>query len=102
METPLEKLNAKVFAEYLRSKFHTQLGDKKVELELLSVEERESSPRVETFFLCFNGPLIPRLPQQIYLLEHEKLGAFSIFLTAIAGDTEGISYEAVFNRYRKK
>ncbi|HEY6250326.1 MAG TPA: hypothetical protein VI685_10210 [Candidatus Angelobacter sp.] len=102
METPLEKLNAKVFAEHRRSKFHTQLGDRKVELELLSVEEPESSPKVEVFFLTFHGPLTPRLPQRIYLLEHEKMGTFSIFLTAIAGDAEGISYEAVFNRYKKK
>jgi len=102
METPLDKLNAKAFAEHLHSNFHTQAGGAKVSLELFSVEEREISPRIELFFLTFHGPVQPRLAQQIYLLEHEKLGEFSIFLTAVAGDAEGISYESVFNRMRKK
>ena len=101
METPLEKLNARVFAEHLRSKFRTQLGNTKVELELFSVDERDISPRLEAFCLLFQGPVSPRLPQQIYSVEHDQLGSFSLFLTAVAGDAEGISYEAVFNRYRK-
>ena len=102
METPLEKLNAKVFAEHLHTTFHAQLGGTRVALELFSVEERETSSQIELFFLTFHGPTAPPLPQHIYLLEHEKMGTFSIFLTAVAGDAEGISYEAVFNRYKKK
>lgn len=101
METPLEKLDAGVFAEHLHTKFRTQLGGAKVELELSSVDERDVSPRLESFCLLFHGPLTPRLPQQIHSMEHDKLGSFTLFLTAVAGDSEGISYEAVFNRYRK-
>lgn len=102
METTLEKLNAKIFAEHLHGKFNTQLGGAKIELKLASVEEREISPRLESFTLTFHGPVAPRLPQQIYRLEHEKLGEFGIFLTAIGADEAGISYESVFNRLRKK
>ena len=101
METPLENLDARIFGQHVRSKFRTQLGSTKVELELFSVDERDISPRLEAFCLLFHGPVSPRLPQQIYSVEHDKLGSFSLFLTAVAGDTEGISYEAVFNRYRK-
>jgi len=101
METALEKLNARVFAEHVRSKFSTQLGTAKIELELFSVDELDVSPRLECFSLLFHGPVSPRLAQQIYSVEHDKLGSFPLFLTAIAGDAEGISYEAVFNRYRK-
>lgn len=100
METPLEKLNAGIFAEHVHTKFNTQLGDTRIVLELSSVTEREMSPRLEVFFLVFRGPLTPRLPQKTYRLEHDKLGAFSIFLTAIEGNAEGISYESVFNRTR--
>ena len=101
METALEKLNAGAFAEHLHTRFSTQLGNTRVELELSSVVERELSPRLEAFSLVFRGPVSPYLPQKIHRLEHDKLGAFSIFLTAIEGDGDGISYEAVFNRVRK-
>jgi len=102
METPLEKLNAKTFAEHLHTKFKVRHGNSTVELELAEVTERDLSPKVELFLLVFHGPTAPWLAQQIYKLEHEKLGVIQIFLTAIAGDAEGISYEAVFNRIRKK
>ena len=101
METALEKLNAGAFAEHVHTRFKTQLGEARIELELSSVTERELSPRLEAFSLLFRGPTQPHLPQKIYRLEHEKLGAFSIFLTAIEGDADSIWYEAVFNRVRK-
>jgi hypothetical protein len=41
------------------------------------------------------------MAQQIHTLEHDKLGRFAIFLTAIAGDAESITYESVFHRFRK-
>jgi hypothetical protein len=103
METPLETLNAKIFATHLHTKFKTQPANAPpLELELSEVEERESSPKVELFFLRFRGPHAPRLPQQTYRLEHEKLGVFGIFLTAIGADDTGIYYESVFQRLRKK
>jgi len=102
METPLEKLNAKTFAEHLHTKFKVQHDNSTVALELADVIERDISPKIELFFLVFQGPVSPRLPQQIHKVEHDKLGTIPIFLTAVAGDAEGISYEAVFNRCRKK
>lgn len=102
METPLEKLNAQLFAAQLQTRFMTRLHDSTaVELELSEVEERETSPKIELFFLRFRGPQAPRLPQRIYRLDHEKLGAFGIFLTAIGEDETGIHYESVFHRLRK-
>lgn len=101
METALEKMNAGAFAEFVHTRFNTQLGNARIELELSAVIERELSPRLEAFSLVFRGPATPYLPQQIHRLEHDKLGALSIFLTAIEGDADGISYEAVFNRVRK-
>jgi hypothetical protein len=101
METPLEKFTAKIFSDHLHTRFKTQAAHvPPVELELSEIEERESSPRVELFFLRFRGPHAPQLPQQIYSLEHEKLGTFAIFLTAISADESGICYESVFNRLR--
>jgi hypothetical protein len=101
METSLESLNAQVFAAQLCTRFKTQLHNSSpVELELSAVEEPGTSPQMELFRLHFRGPRTPRLSQQIYRLEHEKLGTFGIFLTAIGADETGIFYESVF--FRKK
>ena len=37
------------------------------------------------------------LPQRLYRLEHERLGAMTIFLVPIAKDAEGVRYQATFN-----
>lgn len=102
MDTPLETLNAKTFAQHLHTRFTTRLPNAtSVELQLAEVEERESTPKIEAFFLRFRGPHAPRLPQQTFQLEHEKLGTLGIFLTAVASDEGGMWYEAVFQRFRK-
>jgi hypothetical protein len=103
METALDTLNAKIFTAQLHTGFKVQPADASpLELELFEVEERDTSPKIELFSLRFRGPRTPRLPQQIHRLEHEKLGTFSIFLTAIGADENGIAYESVFQRLRKK
>lgn len=48
------------------------------------------------FGLVFRGPRDPVLPQRIYRLEHETLGAQEIFLVPIRRDGEGTDYEAIF------
>jgi len=102
MLTPLDQLDAKVFREQLNTKFKVMLGGAPVLLELVEVAERDSSPQMELFSLHFRGPGAPRLPQQVHRLEHEKLGAFEIFLTAIdPGQEPGMLYESVFHRFRK-
>jgi hypothetical protein len=103
MSTPLDDLNAKIFREQLHSQFKVQqdpIGT--ITLELIDVVESDLSPKMELFSLQFLGPPAPRMAQHIHTLEHDKLGRFDIFLTAIAGDAQGITYESVFHRFRKK
>ena len=103
METPLEKLNARLMSEQLHTKFKVQTENTApVDLELCEVNEPPTLPRLELFTLIFRGPAAPRLPQRLYRLEHARLGTVQIFLTAVAGNEEGIFYEAVFNRIRGK
>ena len=103
MPDPLLGFNSKIFAAQLHTRFKVvRDGDAPVVLELVEVTDRKTPPEMELFLLLFRGPATPRLPQRIYHFEHEVLGAFDLFITAIAGDQEGISYEAVFNRLRKK
>jgi hypothetical protein len=61
--------------------------------ELVEVTEspRESDDRAP-FSLVFEGGPSPPLPQAIYPVHHERLGALEIFLVPIAPDR----YEAVF------
>jgi hypothetical protein len=61
--------------------------------ELVDVREipREPGGRAP-FSLVFQGGPNPPLPQRIYRVEHDELGALEIFLVPIAADR----YEAVF------
>lgn len=102
MSTSLESLNSKSFSEQLHTQFRLlREGLDPLPLELIEVNVADPSPKIELFSLHFRGPAAPRMPQQIHTLEHDKLGRFSIFLTAIAGDAESLTYESVFHRFRK-
>ena len=96
------KLDGKAFAAQLHTQFKVNTADgAPMVVELFEVLEPQSPPQIELFLLHFRGPLAPRLPQRIHQFDHEKLGAFDLFITAIGADEKGIAYEAVFNRLRK-
>lgn len=107
MLTPLDKLNAKVFSEQLHTQFKVNRGSAEpttsepMMLELVEINDIDPSPQIELFTLHFRGPSASRLPQSIHRLEHDKLGSFEIFLTAIRAEPQGILYESVFHRIRK-
>lgn len=102
MSISLNSLNSKSFSEQLHTQFRLlRDGLEPLPLELIEVIEGDTSPKIELFSLHFRGPAAPRMPQHIHALEHDKLGRFEIFLTAIAGDEQGITYESVFHRFRK-
>ena len=87
------------FSEYVNTKFLMQYGDSQsAELELISVTDVGSSPRQIQFSLVFLGPNEAPIAQGIYRVNHDKLGALELFLVPIGKDTNGVSYEAVFNR----
>jgi hypothetical protein len=103
LSSELDALNSRIFAEQLHTKFKILLaGQAPVELELIEVKESATAPKLELFSLGFRGPHSPRLNQQIHHLEHEKLGSFDLFLTAVGTEQEGLVYEAVFHRFRKQ
>jgi hypothetical protein len=97
------KLDGKAFTAQLHTQFKVHTGDgAPTVVELFEVLEPPAPPQVDLFLLHFRGPRTPRLPQQIHHFDHEKLGAFDLFITAIGADEHGIAYEAVFNRLRKQ
>ena len=69
-----------------------------LELELTSITERQGNRQQEYFSLIFRGTGELILPQKIYRLEHEQLGAGALFLVAVGMTEHGVEYEAAFNR----
>jgi len=49
-----------------------------------------------SFSVVFHGPLQPVLPQAIYRLENEQLGALELFIVPIGPEQDAMRYEAVF------
>jgi hypothetical protein len=92
--TDLETLTSVDFTPLLHQRFRVDPGDRQpFEVKLIDVGERVPEPgRRRPFSLVFAGGPSPPLPQRIYRVEHDDLGAIEIFLVPIAADR----YEAVF------
>ena len=71
--------------------FEAELSD----VVLLEVHD---GPRPQPFSAVFVDPRkTVVLPQQIFRVEHETLGALDLFLVPVGPDPKGMRYEAVFN-----
>jgi hypothetical protein len=94
----LQQLNAADFERFHRERFRVRPEDApSFELELIEVSEgaRGGGTRAQ-FSLVFRGGPSPPLPQRIYRLEHDRLGALDLFLVPLGPDGTGQRYEAVF------
>lgn len=99
----LDEMTVEHFKSAVGSKFAVDVGDSKLELELVDAQENPpdsaagDQPEGRTpFSLAFRGPAEPPLPQQIHSLEHGDLGALEIFLVPTGVDAAGARYEAIF------
>src|SRR5262249_42446535 len=97
-----EKLTHSSFAEQLNTKFRLyHNSDLPVEVELISVGEFIETKRQEMFSILFSIPENETPSQNLYKLEHDKLGTIELFLVPVMSE-EGKVYEAVFNSLKKK
>ena len=100
----LDRLTANSFTPAVGETFALDAGEAgRLELELLESRLHDPDAPAEDeggtrapFSLVFRGPSDPVLPQRIYRLEHEAVGAIEIFIVPIERDEAGTSYEAVF------
>lgn len=99
-----QTLNHSDFSAYLHQDFQVQaeghdLTIELVEATLLNFASSSPNPlmRRSPFSLVFRGPLDLRLPQKIYHLQHDVLGAMDIFLVPVARRADGMCYEAIFS-----
>ena len=97
-------LTEKEFSQHVGTKFHVKADQREIELELIEVKGYVSTQidqgGMERFSVFFDSPANSVLPQGLYLLEHERMGEFEIFLVPIAGDEKSFRYEAVFNHFK--
>jgi len=93
------------FAAHVGETFRMRLdGGISTELQLIEVtpggaratELAQAEHRRAPFSLLFREPTGRRLPQRIYVLEHERLGELGLFLVPLGPDRQGMRYEAVF------
>lgn len=102
-EGMLDQLTKDMFAQHVHTKFRVHYAPPQTaEVELIEVAERRSTPRQEQFSIVFRGPRDPFFPQKIYTFEHDRLGAFDLFIVPIGMDEGGVQYEAFFNRLRQE
>ena len=96
-------LTEEEFSKHLNTKFRVA-SEQPIELELAEVKgylsKAHEQSGMERFSAFFNGPPEPYLPQRVYALEHERMGAFELFLVPLARDENGVRYEAVFNYFK--
>jgi hypothetical protein len=100
----LETFTRETFAPFLGETFRLGLdGGGDLELALIEATDlsQRGSPRGPgapraPFSVVFRGPRETHLPQRIYRLRHDRLGAFELFLVPIGPDAVGMRYEAVF------
>ena len=97
----IQQLTHLAFSENVGTRFLVSLpSGEQTTATILQVSENNVSPLQEQFSVVFRGPLDSFLPQGMHKLTHRKLGSFDLFLVPIGRDSEGYSYEAVFNRAR--
>jgi hypothetical protein len=89
------------FSGCLQQRFRVAVGEASLDLQLVAADPlggSEPAPgRRHPFSLIFLGPPAPLLPQRIYQLENDALGALEIFLVPIGPDGAGLRYEAIFS-----
>lgn len=102
----MEVLKLSMFTDHIDSPFRLDLGEEKLDLTLVEAEPRKPTPksfgvpdtiRNDPFALLFRGPGDKPIPQQLYPLNHDKLGELAIFLVPVGIDEKGRYYEAFFN-----
>ena len=94
------------FRQHLNTPFRVQVNaPKPIDLTLVAVESRPSDATeeqgMERYSVFFLGSREFLLPQSMYRLAHPEMGEFDIFLVAVAQDTDGYRYEAVYNYYKE-
>jgi hypothetical protein len=97
----LQSLTSESFSESLNTTFRVLVDSGAVEVKLIEVAPGRQTPRQDQFSIVFRGPEDALFGQGTYKIEHDRIGAFDLFLVPVGRDEQGFLYQAVFNRLRK-
>ena len=94
-----DTLTRTTFEPHLNTAFHlADEADGPITLALVEVVDKTPEGFAgEQFSLLFAGPPEPYLEQRIYTLDHDALGALTLFLVPVDQRKDGFRYEAYFN-----
>jgi hypothetical protein len=103
MSNSLETLTVETFQPRIGQTFRirprpdTDIAAELIEARSLGEPGRATaSKRRIPFTLSFRTTLSPVLPQRIYEVVHDEMGAYDIFLVPVGPDGKGMVYEAIF------
>jgi hypothetical protein len=99
----LDALTVETFAPAVGDRFVLDHDGGRLALELIEAQPIEAGAPAAgadglrtPFSLLFRGPLDPALPQRIYPLRHDAIGALDIFIVPVARTAAGVEYQAIF------
>lgn len=100
-------LTEEAFARNVNTKFRITVDEsRKVEIELVEVASYAPNPGdhegMIRFSAFFESPASLLLQQGTFMLEHDDLGTFPLFMSPVARTDNGFRYEAVVNRMKDK
>ena len=95
----MELLTLEHFAGHVNDTFSAALNDGEVPFELVEARALPATPGATRmpFSLLFRNGSAFLFPQQVYRMQHAKLGEVGIFLVPVAREREGFLYQALFN-----
>ena len=103
MSNSLDTLTVETFQPRIGQTFRirprpdTEIAAELIEARSLGEPGRATaSKRRIPFTLSFRTTLSPVLPQRIYEVVHDEMGAYDIFLVPVGPDGKGMVYEAIF------
>jgi hypothetical protein len=88
------------FESCLNQPFKLELEGRTYPLELIAANRLDNTAKFgdrDAFSIIFRGSKQLQLDQQIYRIEHERLGTMELFIVPIGPDEQGMCYEAVFS-----
>jgi hypothetical protein len=106
MSNSLETLTVDAFEPRVGETFRIRpRSEHELEAELIEARalgggparsDTQTSGRRMPFSLSFRTGLTAPLPQSIYEVVHDEMGAYEIFLVPVGPDGKGMVYEAIF------
>lgn len=89
------------FLEHLDSTFRARLEDGQVfNLHFYKLDSTISNDIQEAFSLLFRAPLDMPPFQNMFHVEHDKMGEMDLFLVPVSKKDDCLVFEAVFNRLK--